>query len=55
MRWWWLAAATSFVLLSGCAETVRCPDGQVFGDNGDCAPIPDAGPPRDGGDDDPEG
>lgn len=36
-------------LLAGCAETVRCPDGQIFDDDGACVPIPDGGPqaPRD--------
>lgn len=37
--------------LSGCAETVRCPDGEVFDDDGDCEPITDrptdAGAPAD--------
>ena len=33
------------LILAGCAETVRCPDGQVFGDDGRCEPIDD----RDGG------
>ena len=28
---------------AGCAETVRCPDGQVFDEMGECVPIPDAG------------
>lgn len=42
MRWLLLA-----LLLTGCAETVRCPDGQVFDDDGACVDIPDAGPARD--------
>ena len=37
------------LLLSACAETQRCPDGQIFDDAGRCVPIPDAGPEADGG------
>jgi len=39
----WVALLAA-ALAAGCAETVRCPDGQVFDDDGECAPIPDAGP-----------
>ena len=46
MRAWLLLAA---VLLAGCAETVRCADGEIFDDDGSCVPIPDAGPDEDGG------
>ena len=39
--------------LLGCAESVRCPENEVFDDAGVCAPIrdagPDGGPPTDGG------
>jgi hypothetical protein len=45
MRWWCLLA----LLLSGCPETVGCPEGQVFDMRGQCIAIPDAGPPRDAG------
>lgn len=49
--WWlWLALA-----LGGCPETVRCPDGQVFDDDGACVPIPDAGPEGDAGSDEDAG
>lgn len=34
-----LAAAALLVILAGCAETVRCPEGQVFGDDGRCKAI----------------
>jgi hypothetical protein len=40
----WILASVS------CAETVRCPDGEVFDEDGDCVPIPDAaGEASDGG------
>ena len=29
--------------LYSCAETVRCPEGEVFDETGRCIPIPDAG------------
>lgn len=47
-----LSTVLLLVVLTGCAETVRCPDGHVFDDDGDCIPITDAGPrdPGDGGD-----
>ena len=47
-----LALLAFVALLAGCAETVRCPDGQIFGHDGACVPIPDAGPQaaRDAGD-----
>ncbi|MBX3270899.1 MAG: hypothetical protein KF729_11605 [Sandaracinaceae bacterium] len=32
-----------FVLVAGCVETVRCPDGEIFDARGECVPIPDAG------------
>jgi hypothetical protein len=38
-----LAALLVAMLGAGCAETVRCPDGQIFADDGTCVPIPDAG------------
>jgi len=41
-----------FLLGAGCAETVRCPDGQIFDEAGECVQIPDAGVdagPADGG------
>jgi phenylpropionate dioxygenase-like ring-hydroxylating dioxygenase large terminal subunit len=44
MRRAWLIA---LLFLGGCAETVRCPDGQYFDRDGRCVPIPDAGPPAD--------
>jgi len=44
LRLWLLVSA---ILLAGCAETVRCPDGRIFDDHGECVEIPDAGP--DGG------
>lgn len=37
----WIALA--LLVLAGCAETVRCPEGQVFDEAGACVPIPDAG------------
>lgn len=40
----WIGLALS---VGGCVETVRCPDGQIFDERGDCAAIPDGGP--DGG------
>lgn len=36
-------------LLSGCPETVRCDDGEVFDSDGECGPVPDAGAARDAG------
>ncbi len=36
---------------TGCVETVRCPDGEFFGDGGGCVQIPDAGPPDAGASD----
>lgn len=43
-----LASLMLFALvLLGCAETVRCPEGQVFGSGGACVPIPDGGGPVD--------
>lgn len=47
MRW----IALALVVFAGCAETVRCPDGQVFGDDGACIPIADAGSGDDAGGD----
>lgn len=50
-----LVLALALLGLAGCAETVRCPEGEIFGDGGACVAIPDAGPPpadsgmRDGG------
>jgi hypothetical protein len=45
-----LAAAALLVILAGCAETVRCPEGQVFGDDGRCKAIGARdGGARDGG------
>ncbi len=38
------------LLVAGCAETVRCPDGEVFDEDGECVPIPDAGPEDAGSD-----
>lgn len=41
------------MVATACAETQRCPDAEVFDENGRCGPIPDAGgdagPPADGG------
>ncbi|MFK7990920.1 MAG: hypothetical protein AB8I08_33175 [Sandaracinaceae bacterium] len=39
----------SAALLGGCPETVRCDDGEVFDEDGECGPIPDAGDSRDAG------
>jgi len=44
------AALLAACLAAGCAETVRCPDGRVFDDDGECVAIPDAGPPDAGPD-----
>lgn len=38
-----LAWIVLVVALVGCAETVRCPDGQIFSATGECVPIPDGG------------
>lgn len=38
-----LALLMLVLLAVGCAETVRCPDGEVFDGDDECAPIPDAG------------
>ncbi|MCB9591278.1 MAG: hypothetical protein H6719_00990 [Sandaracinaceae bacterium] len=43
MRRWALVFAVFGALSGGCAETVRCDDGEVFDDGGECGPIPDAG------------
>ena len=43
----WGIILLATALATGCAETVRCPDGEVFGESGECVDIPDAGP--DGG------
>ncbi len=40
MRW---LIVIVFLVLAGCAETVRCPDGQIFASDGTCVPITDAG------------
>lgn len=45
-----LPIALAAALVTGCAETVRCPDGHVFGPRGECVPIPDGGQ-ADGGTD----
>lgn len=47
------AALALVVLLAfgGCAETVRCPDGEIFDSDGACVPIPDGGPDDDAGSD----
>ncbi len=39
----WLGLLAWIALATGCAETVRCPDGEVFDERGECVPIPDAG------------
>lgn len=42
-----LVIAALLFLSSACAETIRCPDGQVFDAAGNCVPIEDvvdAGP-----------
>lgn len=39
-----LGLVALLALATGCAETVRCPDGEIFDERGECAPIPDAGP-----------
>lgn len=44
MRWMMLATALAWTTLTACAETVRCPDGEIFDENGACVPIPDGGP-----------
>lgn len=48
-----VVALILLVALGGCAETVRCPEGEIFDSDNACVPIPDAGPDddasRDGG------
>lgn len=47
------ATLLSFLLIAfglySCAETVRCPEGEVFDETGRCIAIPDAGAELDGG------
>jgi hypothetical protein len=47
MRRWWVAIV--LLLAGACAETERCPDGQVFDRDGSCIPIEDV--PADAGTD----
>ncbi len=42
-----VTALLALALLSGCAEVVRCPNGEIFADGGGCTAIPDAGLPPD--------
>jgi hypothetical protein len=50
MRRWALALLLA-VATTGCAETVRCPEDQVFDEDGECVPAPDGGLGADAGDD----
>ncbi|HJL18069.1 MAG TPA: hypothetical protein RMH99_20565 [Sandaracinaceae bacterium LLY-WYZ-13_1] len=45
----WVGLLVLAGLLGGCAETVRCPEGEIFDEAGECVSIPDGGPPTDGG------
>lgn len=38
-----LLAGLFALVMGACAETQRCPDAEVFDENGRCGPIPDAG------------
>ena len=40
---WWMALVIAGMVSVGCAETVRCPDGEIFDDDAECTPVPDAG------------
>ena len=46
---WVLVVLVGLALGAGCAETIRCEPGSVFGDDGRCVAIPDGGPDEDGG------
>ncbi len=39
----WLAVLLACAAAAGCVETVRCPDGEIFDERGECIAIPDAG------------
>lgn len=41
MRTLWILVGV--LALAGCSETVRCPDGQIFDEDGACVDIPDGG------------
>ena len=52
MRGWvwrgvWVALVFVALAAAGCAETVRCPDGQIFDEDGECINIRDGGPALD--------
>ena len=44
-----LLAGLIGALSSGCPETRRCPDAQVFDEEGRCVGVPDAAAATDGG------
>lgn len=49
MRWRLISVLFVASLLGGCPETVRCDEGEVFNEEGECGPIPDAGQSDAGG------
>lgn len=39
----WLVVLLASAAAAGCVETVRCPEGEIFDERGECIAIPDAG------------
>lgn len=39
----WLVVFLTSAAAAGCVETVRCPEGEIFDERGECIAIPDAG------------